>query len=62
MTKLLNRPLKVFTLYALIILLFSIPVYVLVVDHIWVNELDENNWLTLAYRFEDELHTFSVAF
>ena len=49
MTKLLNRPLKAFALYALIILLISIPVYVLVVDYIWTSELDEHNWLTLQH-------------
>lgn len=49
MTKLLNRPLKAFALYALLILLISIPVYVLVVDYIWTSELDENNWLTLQH-------------
>ncbi|WP_282775783.1 sensor histidine kinase [Phaeodactylibacter xiamenensis] len=49
MTKLLNRSLKAFALYALLILLISIPVYVLVVDYIWINELDESNWLTLQH-------------
>ena len=48
-TKLLHKPLKAFTIYALLILAFSIPVYVLVVDYIWVTELDENNWLTLQH-------------
>jgi hypothetical protein len=41
MTKLLNRPLKAFALYALLVLLISVPVYVLVVDYIWTSELDE---------------------
>ncbi len=49
MTKLLNRPLKAFALYSLIILVMSIPIYVLVIDYIWVSELDENNWLTLQH-------------
>ncbi|HBH07642.1 MAG TPA: sensor histidine kinase [Flavobacteriales bacterium] len=49
MTKLLNRPLKAFALYALLVLLISVPVYVLVVDYIWTSELDENNWLTLEH-------------
>lgn len=52
MTKLLDRPLKVFAIYALIILVISIPVYAWVVDYIWVNELDENNWLTLQHTKE----------
>ena len=49
MTKLLNRPLKAFALYALLILLISIPVYVLVIDNIWIRELDENNWLAMQH-------------
>lgn len=43
MSKLLNKPLKVFTLYALLILATSIPVYYYVIDRIWLGELDENN-------------------
>ena len=49
MTRLLNKPLKTFAIYSLIILVVSIPVYVFVVDYIWINELDENNWLTLQH-------------
>lgn len=49
MTRLLSKPLKAFTLYALVILTISIPVYVLVIDYIWTSELDENNWLTLQH-------------
>lgn len=43
MSKLLNKPFKAFTIYALIILTCSIPVYYLVVDFIWLSELDEHN-------------------
>lgn len=43
MSKLLNKPFKTFTLYALLILACSIPVYYLVVDAIWLEELDEHN-------------------
>ncbi|MFY7840208.1 MAG: sensor histidine kinase [Lacibacter sp.] len=43
MSKLLNKPLKAFAIYALIILGCSIPVYYLVVDFIWLKELDEHN-------------------
>jgi signal transduction histidine kinase len=43
MSKLLNKPFKAFTIYALIILACSIPVYYWVVDFIWMNELDEHN-------------------
>ncbi|WP_255156305.1 HAMP domain-containing sensor histidine kinase [Ferruginibacter sp. HRS2-29] len=43
MIKLLNRPLKVFTLYALVILACSIPVYYFIAEYIWLSELDEHN-------------------
>lgn len=43
MSKLLHKPLKVFTIYALLILGASIPAYYYVIDHIWLSELDENN-------------------
>ncbi len=43
MTKLLHRPLRVFILNALIILVVSIPAYVLVFDRIWTSTIDENN-------------------
>lgn len=49
MTKLLTKPLRAFALYALIILLISVPVYFYVVDYIWISELDEQNWLTLEH-------------
>ena len=44
MSKLLDKPFKSFSIYALIILVCSIPVYYLVVDSIWLEELDEKNW------------------
>ncbi|WP_337043921.1 sensor histidine kinase [Emticicia sp. 17c] len=43
MSKLLHKPLRVFTLYALVILVLSIPVYYWVVDTIWLKELDVHN-------------------
>lgn len=43
MIKLLDKSLKAFTIYSLIILLVSIPVYFLVVDWIWVTEIDDNH-------------------
>jgi signal transduction histidine kinase len=45
MTKLLNKPLRAFTIYALVILLASVPAYFFVVDYIWLGELDEHNQL-----------------
>ncbi|PIB34965.1 hypothetical protein BFP72_05945 [Reichenbachiella sp. 5M10] len=49
MTKLLDKPLKAFTIYSLIILAISIPAYVMVIDYIWTTELDEHNWLTVVH-------------
>jgi signal transduction histidine kinase len=43
MSKLLNKPLRAFTLYALVILALSIPAYYWVVDTIWLHELDVHN-------------------
>lgn len=43
MSKLLHKPLKAFTVYALLILTCSIPVYYFIVDSIWIEELDEHN-------------------
>lgn len=43
MTKLLNKPLRVFTMYALLVLGASIPVYYLILDGVWIHELDKHN-------------------
>jgi signal transduction histidine kinase len=43
MKKLLNRPLKAFIIYALLVLACSVPVYYLIIDYIWSQELDEYN-------------------
>ena len=51
MSKLLSIPFKWFTIYALIILTTSIPVYYMVVESIWLEELDEKNW-TVVQRME----------
>lgn len=65
-SKLLNKPFRAFTIYALIILVCSIPVYFFVVDYIWLNELDEHNQIIkerIEKRFdkiqieEEELNT-----
>lgn len=45
MSKLLDKPFKSFSLYALVILMCSIPFYYFVVNAIWVEELDEHNWM-----------------
>ncbi len=43
MTKLLHKPLKLFALYALIVLACSIPAYYFIIDSIWNEETDERN-------------------
>jgi signal transduction histidine kinase len=60
MTKLLDKPFKAFTIYALIILLISIPIYFLVVDWIWVSEIDDHNLLT-KNRVEDKLSKVQIS-
>lgn len=54
MTKLLDKPFKLFSIYALIILISSIPVYFLVIDSIWIEELDEHN-LIIHNQLESKL-------
>lgn len=49
MKKLLDKPFKSFVLYALVILILSIPAYVMFMDYIWVSELDEHNILMLQH-------------
>lgn len=56
MSKLLHKPFKAFTIYALIILACSIPVYYLVVDFVWLDELDEHNHIVkerIEYSFKN---------
>ncbi|MCA0233120.1 MAG: HAMP domain-containing histidine kinase [Bacteroidetes bacterium] len=43
MNKLLNTPLKAFTLYALLVLAGSIPAYYYIVNRIWLSEIDLHN-------------------
>ncbi|GEP97747.1 sensor histidine kinase [Chitinophaga cymbidii] len=45
MKKLLDRNLKVFLLYALVVFLGSVPVYFFIVDLIWRTELHEHNMI-----------------
>lgn len=54
MNKLLHKPFKAFTIYALLILAASIPVYYYVVDFIWNKELDEHNQI-IRERIENRL-------
>lgn len=59
MSKLLDKPFRSFTIYALIILVCSIPVYYFVVDAIWMEELDEHNWI-IRKRMEKGIQTAKV--
>lgn len=43
MKKLLFKPLKAFAWYAFVVLVCSIPAYYLIVDLIWVHEINEHN-------------------
>lgn len=54
MRKLLNKTLRTFTLYSLVVLAASIPAYYYLVDSIWLRELDEHNEI-IADRIEIEL-------
>lgn len=45
MIRLLDKPLRAFTIYAFVVLAASIPVYYLIVDSIWSREIDEHNQL-----------------
>lgn len=59
MKKLLNKTLKVFALYSLIVLTASVPAYYYLVDSIWLKELDEHNEI-IADRTENELNRLSL--
>lgn len=53
MSKLLNKTLRPQLFFAFIVFALSIPAYFLMVDWIWLKELDENNKL-IAQRTENE--------
>jgi len=55
MKNLLNKSLKPLTVFAFIVFALSIPTYFLLVDWIWLKELDENNEL-IAQRIENEFN------
>jgi signal transduction histidine kinase len=48
MNKLLDKPLKAFITYALVVLLCSIPVYFIIIDAIWIHEINERNRIVAA--------------
>ena len=59
MSKLLDKPFRSFSIYALVVLVCSIPVYYFVVDAIWLEELDEHNWI-ICKRMEKGIQTANV--
>ena len=60
MTNLLQKTLKPHTIFAFIVFLVSIPIYFLLVDWIWLKELDENNEL-IAQRIENEFNEQKIS-
>lgn len=60
MSRLLQKQLRVFTIYALVVLACSVPVYFFIVDHIWQEELDEHNQM-VAQRTEARFNTIDPA-
>jgi signal transduction histidine kinase len=57
MSKLLNKPFKAFTLYALALLVCCVPVYYWVVDYIWLEELDDHNQTIKQQIIDGFAHT-----
>ena len=58
MKKLLDRNLKAFLLYALVVFLASVPAYFLIVDFIWRTELHEHNEI-VAMRAKENFQRLS---
>jgi len=59
MTKLLNKPFKAFTVYALILLACSVPAYYYVIDKIWIREIDNQNEI-LKEKIENGLRQIKL--
>ncbi len=60
MKNLLQKSLKQLTIFAFIVFALSIPSYFLLVDWIWLKELDENNHL-IAQRIENEFNEQNIS-
>ena len=60
MKYLLQKSLKQLTIFAFIVFALSIPSYFLLVDWIWLKELDENNHL-IAERIENEFNEQNIS-
>lgn len=59
MTRLLNKPLRAFILYSLVVLATSIPAYYFIIDYIWRLQLDEHNQL-VSEKAQHELTTIAL--
>jgi len=60
MNRLLNKTLKPFALYALLVLGLSIPAYYFIVDYIWVNELDKHHAVVKS-KIEKEVNDLQLS-
>ena len=60
MKNLLQKSLKQLSIFAFIVFVLSIPSYFLLVDWIWIKELDENNKL-IAQRIENEFNSQKIS-
>ena len=60
MKSLLQKSLKQLTVFAFIVFALSVPSYFLLVDWIWLKELDENNYL-IAERIENEFNEQNIS-
>ncbi|MGJ1412746.1 sensor histidine kinase [Sphingobacterium thalpophilum] len=60
MKNLLQKSLKQLSIFAFIVFTLSIPSYFLLVDWIWLKELDENNHL-IAQRIENEFNEQQIS-
>ncbi|MBL0912300.1 MAG: sensor histidine kinase [Bacteroidia bacterium] len=60
MNRLLNKTIRPLTLYALLVLVLSIPVYYFLVDYIWVNELDKHH-LNIKAKIEQEMNALPLS-
>lgn len=60
MKNLLQKSLKQLTIFAFIVFALSVPSYFLLVDWIWLKELDENNHL-IAERIENEFNEQNIS-
>jgi len=58
--KLLNKTIKPFAFYALLVLAFSIPVYFFMIDFLWKNELDKHHTV-IRKQIEKEINDLGLA-